>query len=226
MYSEKKGLLLHSDYVAGAPEKFGWPSYIISRPNLHNILLSLIPPERIHLNKRVLSYVETGNGITIRTSDNMTHEGNILVGADDKEPLKSSTICLVGQTRPLEPRGYEFGDGKECISESILLDEKPVFIVAFTTAEKTICWKVHEFLDQETGKMHDNFRSSEWGPEAVDVMCKEIRDYTAVKGLKMGDLIDATLKEVICKVMPEEKLFETWTYGRTVLIGDGNVLIS
>ncbi|KAF9377590.1 hypothetical protein BGX21_003156 [Mortierella sp. AD011] len=36
----------------------------------------------------------------------------------------------------------------------------------------------------------------------------------------MGDLIDATPKEVICKVMLEEKLFETWTYGRTVLIGD------
>ncbi|KAF9150602.1 hypothetical protein BGX20_005637, partial [Mortierella sp. AD010] len=243
MYSEKEGLLLHSDYVAGAPEKFGWPSYIISRPNLHNILLSLIPPERIHLNKRVLSHIETGIGIIIRTSDNMTHEGSILVGADgtysavrqclyeqmdkrgllpssDKEPLKSSTICLVGQTRPLEPKGYEFGDGKECVSESILLDGKPVFIVAFTTAEKTICWKVLEFLDQETGKKHDNFRSSEWGPEAADVMCKEIRDYTAVKGLKMGDLIDATPKEVICKVMLEEKLFKTWTHGRTVLIGD------
>ncbi|KAF9346621.1 hypothetical protein BGX26_001863 [Mortierella sp. AD094] len=41
-----------------------------------------------------------------------------------------------------------------------------------------------------------------------------------MRGLKMGDLIDATPKEVICKVMLEEKLFETWTYGRTVLISD------
>ncbi|KAF9356663.1 hypothetical protein BGX26_004936 [Mortierella sp. AD094] len=208
--------------------QFGWPGYIISRPNLHNILLSLIPPERIHLNKRVLSHVETGIGIIIRTSDNMTHEGNILVGADgtysavrqslyehmdkngllpssDKEPMKYSTICLVGQTRPLEPKEYQYSDDK---------------ISTFTTAEKTICWMVMEYLDQESSKAHDSFRSSEWGPEAADAMCKEVRDVTAVRGLKMGDLIDATPKDVICKVILEEKLFDTWNYGRTVLIGD------
>ncbi|KAG0001402.1 hypothetical protein BGZ80_001503 [Entomortierella chlamydospora] len=243
VYSEKDGLVLQLDFVAGAAEKFGWPGYIISRPNLHNILLSLIPPERILLNKRVLSHVETGTGIMIRTSDNMTHEGNILVGADgtysavrqslygqmdkrgllpssDKKPLRSSTICLVGQTRPFEPKGYEFNDNKKCTYESILLDGKPVFIVTFTTAENTICWKLIEYLDKETSKTNNIFRSSEWGPEAADVMCKEVRDYPVVRGMKMGDLIDATPKEVICKVMLEEKLFETWTYGRTVLLGD------
>lgn len=36
----------------------------------------------------------------------------------------------------------------------------------------------------------------------------------------MGDLIDATPKECISKVMLEEKLFETWYHNRTVLIGD------
>ncbi|KAF9356662.1 hypothetical protein BGX26_004935 [Mortierella sp. AD094] len=243
IYSEKDGLLLQLDFAAGAVEKFGGPGYIISRPNLHNILLSLIPPERIHLNKRVLSQVETEVGITIRTSDNMTHEGDILVGADgtysavrqslyehmdkrgllpslDKEPFKCSAICLVGQTRPLEPKEFQYSEDNFSAFEGILLDEKPVYIVIFTTAEKTICWMLLEFLNQETSKTNDNFSSSEWGPEAADIMCKEVRDYPVVRGLKMGDLIDATPKDVICKVMLEEKLFETWTYGRTVLIGD------
>ncbi|KAF9346620.1 hypothetical protein BGX26_001862, partial [Mortierella sp. AD094] len=192
LYSEKEGSTLQLDFVAGAPEKFGWPNYIISRPNLHNILLSLVPPERIHLNKRVLSHVETGVGIIIRTSDNMTHEGNILVGADgtysavrqslyehmdkngllpssDGEPFKCSTICLVGQTRPFEPKGYHSDDNdKECTNECILLDGKPVFITTLITSEKTICWKVFEYLDQETSKTTNNFRCSEWGPEAAD----------------------------------------------------------
>ncbi|KAF8946051.1 hypothetical protein BGZ46_005878, partial [Entomortierella lignicola] len=78
IHSDKKELILELDFLEGTVEKFGWPGYIISRPNLHNILLNLIPPERIHLNKRVLSHVETGVGIIVRTSDNMTHEGNIL----------------------------------------------------------------------------------------------------------------------------------------------------
>ncbi|KAF9203189.1 hypothetical protein BGZ49_006685 [Haplosporangium sp. Z 27] len=79
---------------------------------------------------------------------------------------------------------------------------------------------VVEFLSGESNKVHDNFRSSEWGPEAAEAMCNDVRDIPAVRGLKMGDLIDASPKEVICKVMIEEKLFETWTHGRTVLIGD------
>ncbi|KAF9309489.1 hypothetical protein BG003_009704 [Podila horticola] len=36
----------------------------------------------------------------------------------------------------------------------------------------------------------------------------------------MGDLIDRTPKELISKVMLEEKLFETWFGGRVVLLGD------
>ncbi|KAF9157249.1 hypothetical protein BGX20_004047 [Mortierella sp. AD010] len=243
MYSDKDGLLLEVDFLAGAAEKFGNSGYIISRPNLHSTLLSLIPPERIHLNKRVLSHIETGVGIIVRTSDNMTHEGNILVGADgtysavrqslyehmdkrgllpasDKEPLKCSTICLVGQTRPLEPKEFQYPEDSVCVHESMLINDKPIYIAIFSTAEKTICWMILQFLDQETSKANGNFRSSEWGPEAADTMCNEVRDYPAVRGMKMGDLIDATPKEVICKVMLEEKLFETWTYGRTVLIGD------
>lgn len=36
----------------------------------------------------------------------------------------------------------------------------------------------------------------------------------------MGDLIDKTPKELISKVMLEEKLLDSW-YGRTALLGDG-----
>ena len=39
----------------------------------------------------------------------------------------------------------------------------------------------------------------------------------------MGDLIDATPPELISKVFLEYKLFKTWFYRRSVLIGDGEV---
>lgn len=41
------------------------------------------------------------------------------------------------------------------------------------------------------------------------------------KDLTLGDMIDATPTDGICKVMLEEKLFETWSFKRSVLIGDG-----
>lgn len=81
-----------------------------------------------------------------------------------------------------------------------------------------------QHLDAESSKMNDAFRNSEWGPEAAEQMCKEIRDFAIPGGdgnLTMADLIDNTPKHLISKVMLEEKVFDTWHYGRTVLLGDG-----
>jgi len=84
---------------------------------------------------------------------------------------------------------------------------------------------VIQYLDEETSKDNDSFRNSEWGPEAAQSMCKEVRDFRLPGGvnndLTMGELIDNTPPHLISKVMLEEKLFETWYHGRTVLIGDG-----
>ncbi|KAG0309245.1 hypothetical protein BGZ97_013123 [Linnemannia gamsii] len=38
--------------------------------------------------------------------------------------------------------------------------------------------------------------------------------------MALGDLMDLTPKELMSKVMLEEKVFETWYSGRTVLLGD------
>ncbi|KAG0225953.1 hypothetical protein BGX31_007454 [Mortierella sp. GBA43] len=65
----------------------------------------------------------------------------------------------------------------------------------------------------------------QWGPDKVDRMCDQVKDFPIPcgPGLKMSDLIQCTDRDKISKVMLEEKLFETWSYGRVVLIGDGAV---
>ncbi|KAF9433506.1 hypothetical protein BGZ76_009344 [Entomortierella beljakovae] len=62
----------------------------------------------------------------------------------------------------------------------------------------------------------------EWGPHKVEIMCEQVKDFPIPcgPGLKLSDLIQETDQEKISKVMLEEKLFETWSYGRTVLLGD------
>ncbi|KAG0006471.1 hypothetical protein BGZ65_007554 [Modicella reniformis] len=235
--NEKLELLTHLDFHTEAVE----------RPALQGILLSLIPKHKIHLNKRVLSFCETGEGVMIRTSDNKTHHGNILVGADgpyssvrqtmyqkmdkegklpsvDKKPFKYSTICLVGQTYPLDEATYAHVEDDVCRYEMVICDDRPLCCCTFTTAEKTVCWMVFEILDQESNDKNDNFRSTEWGPEAAESMCNQVRNLRLRENLVLGDLIDKTPKNVICKVMLEEKIFKSWVYGRTVLIGDGNDL--
>jgi len=64
-------------------------------------------------------------------------------------------------------------------------------------------------------------------------MCKEVRDFpiaggskTAAEGVRtIGTLIDNTPKDLISKVMLEEKVFKTWYHQRTVLLGDGKRMI-
>ncbi|KAG0204218.1 hypothetical protein BGX33_008660 [Mortierella sp. NVP41] len=55
-------------------------------------------------------------------------------------------------------------------------------------------------------------------------MADETRDYPIVFGdgkMTLGDLYDRTPKDMMSKVMLEEKVFKTWYSGRTVLLGDG-----
>ncbi|KAG0356291.1 hypothetical protein BGZ54_000776 [Gamsiella multidivaricata] len=73
------------------------------------------------------------------------------------------------------------------------------------------------------GDESDNSDSSaEWGPHRVGAMCDQVKRFPIPcgPGLTMSDLIKHTDREKISKVMLEEKLFETWSYGRVVLLGD------
>jgi hypothetical protein len=101
--------------------------------------------------------------------------------------------------------------------------------VNFTTPQGKICWMVIQHLSREQSKAAEGERfrgmdNSEWGPIAAQSMCDDTRGFPIPGGngtLTMGDLYDRTPKNLISKVMLEEKVFETWHYGRVALLGDG-----
>ncbi|KAK3822705.1 MAG: hypothetical protein J3Q66DRAFT_424105 [Benniella sp.] len=226
-------------------EMGGYDGYIISRPVLYDLLRRQVPSEKIHLGKRVLSFKQNEHGVQIQFGDNSMAEGDILVGADganssirqclyqnlkkegklpsnDDGALPFSCVCLVGQTVPLDPAKYPELQDPFCYFRSVIAHDKPYSWSSLTVNDNIYCWGVIQYLDEETTKDDDSFRNSEWGPEAAQSMCKEVRDFRLPGGvnndLTMGELIDNTPPHLISKVMLEEKLFETWYHGRTVLI--------
>ncbi|KAG0062483.1 hypothetical protein BGZ89_010621 [Linnemannia elongata] len=236
-----------SNYFDEATTRFGAETRLLPRPKLYDLFHRQVPKERIHMSKKILSTTQGGNGILIRCSDGTEYEGDILVGADgahsairqnlyeqlkkdkklpssDDVPLPFSTICLVGQTKPLTPSEIPLLAADKCQLIRIVGEDKPYAWNTFTTTQSTLCWSIVRFLDEESSKLHDSFRNSEWGPEAAEAMCEEVRDFPIIAGgdtkLTIGDLIDWSPKEYISKVMLEEKVFKTWYGCRTVLMGD------
>ncbi|KAF9372428.1 hypothetical protein CPB97_001270 [Podila verticillata] len=225
----------------------GAEALVMSRHDLHSLLLRQIPAENIHLGKKILWFTQDEDGVTIRTADKKFYHGDILVGADgaysavrqslykslkakgalpasDDVPLPFNCVCLVGQTEPLDPEEFP-GFKLPHTQFNFVVGSHEYSWTTFTTKQNTFCWFVIRFLNKESSKEHDSFRNSEWGPEQAESMCKEVRHFKVPIGkegvtVTMGDLIDKTPKDMISKVMLEEKIFETWYGGRTVLLGD------
>ncbi|KAG0093167.1 hypothetical protein BGZ93_010792 [Podila epicladia] len=233
-----------------AQEKLGGSDmFVIGRPLLHDIIRRRVPAEKIHLGKRVISTEQDENGIKIHTADNHTYEGDILVGADgaysvvrqqlyeklrrdnklsahDYNPMPFRFVALVGQTVPLSPDNFPELLREDSPFECIV-GKNNYGSITFTTKANTVCWQAYKCLDKAESKIASNpdasVQNAEWGPEAADRMCKEVHDLPFKGGngnQTLGHLIDLTPKELISKVSFDEKVFDCWYSGRTVLLGD------
>ncbi|KAF9347776.1 hypothetical protein BGX26_000759 [Mortierella sp. AD094] len=226
----------------GIKETVGYDYLVFSRPKLYDLLLSKISREKVHFGKKVLSIKHPAEGgIVINCSDNSSYLGDILVGADgaysavrqsmykeltemgelprsDSQGLKIGYMTMVGTTDPLDQATYEHLKDNFTHFSFIIGKGKPYTWSTFTVPENRICWGVQVQLTQASAEDHA-FRNTEWGPESNESMIKEIYDFATPYG-PLGQFIDKTPNERISRVFLEEKMFETWYYGRTVLIGD------
>ncbi|KAF8982394.1 hypothetical protein BGZ46_001356 [Entomortierella lignicola] len=225
----------------------GYPVALMSRPDLHSLLMSHVPSHKIHLGKRVLSISQSvRNGVLIRTSDGMTHEGDILVGSDgaysgvrqslfkqmanekllpgsDGGDLKICNMSVLGTTKPIDTSIMpESKDGRTI---HVIGHNKPHTWRCFEVPGNRVCWRVDVQLQSSSFENSDAFKNTDWGTESNDSIQKDWRSFKVPLGvdksfITIGDLINATEKENITKVMLEEKLYTTWYHHRTVLIGD------
>ncbi|KAF9203228.1 hypothetical protein BGZ49_006648 [Haplosporangium sp. Z 27] len=222
-------------------EVTGYQSLIFSRPKFHEILRTRVPTHKITFKKKVLRTEETEGKVIIHCSDNTSYTSDILVGADgaysgvrqslykrlneegilpksDLEDFSIGYTTVVGVATPPNPEKYpQLKEENTCFSQMIYGDGANCYIV--TLPDNQIGWG---FGNQHprTSLKEMQFRNSEWGAEANDGTLLNYRDLPCPLGGTMGEIFDATPKELISKVFLEEKLFKTWHHGRIVLIGD------
>ncbi|ORZ20111.1 hypothetical protein BCR41DRAFT_369775 [Lobosporangium transversale] len=136
----------------------------------------------------------------------------------DTQGLKIGYMTMVGTAEPLDEDTYEHLKDNFTHFSFVIGKDKPYTWSTFTVPGKRICWGVQMQLNAVN--LDGSFiRNIEWGPEGNENMIKEIYDYATPYG-PLGQFIDKTPRDQISRVFLEEKMFETWYYKRTVLIGD------
>ncbi|KAF9124834.1 hypothetical protein BGW39_007863 [Mortierella sp. 14UC] len=233
-------------------ELSGYGYNLVARPKLYELLLKQVPAHKIHFGKRVLNVVEKDNKVIAHLPDNETFEGDIVVGADgahssvrqrmydsmerkgvlpksDREDLPFDSICLVGQTKVLDPKKFPVIALPYAHFTQIIGRAQPYSWHTFVTAQNTMCFMVVEHLPKQTSraameKATYDGKSTEWTFHPVETMMNETRHFPIPIGNgkegTLGDLYDQTNKDLISKVMLEDKVFKTWHHGRCVLMGD------
>ncbi|KAF9352547.1 hypothetical protein BGX26_009667 [Mortierella sp. AD094] len=228
--------------VQSIKDATGYDLLAFSRPMLYEILRRRVPAHRINFRKKVLRTEEKEGRVIIHCSDNSAYSGDILVGADGahsgvrqslykrlneegilpKSDLAGFSIgytTIVGVATPANPEKYPQLNEENSTFNQILYDDScNCYII--TLPNNQISWGFGIQLPKAALK-EMQFRNSEWNPDANDSALKEYRDLPCPLGGTMGEIFDATPKNLISKVFLEEKIFTTWHHGRTVLLGDG-----
>ncbi|KAF9978034.1 hypothetical protein BGZ73_003961 [Actinomortierella ambigua] len=188
-------------------------------------------------------YNRNAQGVMCRFADQTTIHGSILVGADgaysavrqslyknmklknlhvsesDTAPLKFDQFGILGITEPIVglPKEVEGSEGGWMIT---LLPEKETdcFVYVIRLSGGRLGWRIGGKVLSGNMKDQENFRQSDWDVESIEDIKHELNDCPAPLVGKVSVLFENT--KLISRVMLEEKHFDTWYEGRTVLIGD------
>ena len=166
------------------PVRIGYETVLFPRQALHALLLSKVPAEKVHYNKKVLSMQQNKDGVMIRCADGTTYHGDILVGADgahsgvrqhlyktlqrenklphsDAKDMSKGFMAMVGTTSPLDGEKYPFVKSTTSTFNQVIVRGTSFNHAAFNMPNQQVCWVVISQVAslEEAEKM--KFRSSE-----------------------------------------------------------------
>ncbi|KAG0056741.1 hypothetical protein BGZ83_003710 [Gryganskiella cystojenkinii] len=223
----------------------GYEALLLPRPDLYGLFLSKVAKEKIHFGKRVIATTDNEEGVTIECADGTTYQGDILAGADgaysgvrgllyeklkkinklppsDAEDLNKGYIALVGTTDPLDPKAFPIITREDSTFSQVIGRGTSYNWSCFNVNGGKICWVVVQQLASLSKSEANRLRHSTERPgrAANAEMIEAVKDFPVPVGDTIGNLIQLTNQDSISKVYFEDKMFETWNHGRTVLVGD------
>ncbi|KAF9924522.1 hypothetical protein FBU30_005542 [Linnemannia zychae] len=221
----------------------GYGTQVIPRPQLHAILLALVPKEKILVNKSIESLVQNTDSVTVTCEDKSTYTADILIGADGnesgtrkalykdmekdgltpkiiEEENKTLYMSVFGTTDPMDPANFEGLDDDCTRCDTVVADERGFTFRTFIIPNNRVSWRVDFQSSEMDPEWVEGYRNADYKPFDIKNLPERWRRLELAMMGTLGVLFDNTPKDEIVKVVLEENVYESWTHGRTVLIGD------
>ncbi|KAK8073460.1 hypothetical protein PG994_004359 [Apiospora phragmitis] len=207
-------------------EDFGYPIAFMERRGLLEILYEgLEDKTKIHLNKAVTHIEQNDAGAKVHTEDGQVYEGDIVVGADGihsktrREMWRMMGEPIVNGIAQSESKSFScvFGISHDVPElepgEQILLmsNGQTIFVMGSTGV---VFWFIVTQLDRRY-EYHDAPR---YTTQEAAAFCEARLDAEIKEGVSFECL---WRKRHVFNMLPlQESLFQTWSHGRVVCIGD------
>ncbi|KAG0054362.1 hypothetical protein BGZ83_011371 [Gryganskiella cystojenkinii] len=226
-----------------ASKAVGYETFMVSRGRLRELFYSHLPKSKVHFNKKVVATEQTLGKVTIECEDGSTYDGDILVGADgsfsavrksmhnnlrfddllNKEDFKETDkglVCLVGITNPLDPKENPIIKEDHAEYNQIIGYGTPYSLSLVNLPGNRVSYVMAQQVNGDAQCEDERFNGIHWEYERAIEMIKKVKDFNIPFGGTLEDLLDKTPTEEISRLYMEDRLYETWTDGRTVLIGN------
>ncbi|KAL3463733.1 hypothetical protein BJX64DRAFT_276360 [Aspergillus heterothallicus] len=212
-------------------ERFGYGLVFVERQRLlESLYQHLLDKSKIHLNQAVVRIQQTKNGVSVSTQDGTAYKGSLVVGADgvhsrvraemwrlaeaqspgsiterEKKTLKAEYACVFGISSaitglPVGEHANVYGDDHAVLT---FHGRESVYWFMISRMDR-----VYAYPDVPRYTMED--AEELCGGRYVDV---RIAERVCVRDLWQS-------RRVASMTAMEEGLFETWSFGRVVLLAD------
>ena len=207
--------LLHTPLGDTVVEAFGFPHYQTHRADLLATLVRSLPPDRLHVGHRLVSFADDGDRVSLEFETGSTVEADALVGADGIH----STVqrLLLGEQRPrftgcIAYRGLipaeRVADLRIPVEAQVWMGPGRHFVHYYVQEERLLNWVA---LVE-----HDTWQRESWTDrgEVADALAAYEGWHPQIR--RIVESVDETFVWALFDRAPLER----WSSGRVTLLGD------
>ena len=220
---DRSALRYRNQFQGVMAAKFGAPYLMAYRPDLHELLIGLVPASAIHLDMQCVSCANIADGATATFANGRQIEADVVIGADGihsavrkslfgETPARFTNLTSWRAMVPIEHRLLEVGPGR-----SVKLG-KADYVCWIGPTGHLITYPVRggAYLNIFAGRVSETWAEESWAvPSTPQEMIKGYAGWDAAV-MEMFRAVETCYKWGIHDRDP----LSDWTDGRIALLGD------